>query len=233
MGLADLENLIGYRFRSPELLERALTHSSWANENKPAVNAVTRRRDDNETLEFLGDSVLGLVIAEKLLEAHPGLGEGSLTVMKHRLVSASTLASVAKRLRVGDFVRVSRGLEIGGGRDKTALLADTLEALIGAVFLDGGYQEASHMVARSFSEELSVVTPQASVDFKSLLQERLQARKLETPRYTLIEESGPPHDRMFRVEAAWAGGRAEGTGRSIKLAEMDAASKVLESMADD
>ncbi len=219
-----LEKILGYKFHSPELLERALTHGSWVNENASSDSPLR----DNERLEFLGDSVLGLVTADWLFENHPTLDEGDMTQMKHRLVSTVTLARIAAEIGLGEAVRVSRGEERSGGRKKTALLADTMEAVIGAVFLDAGYDKAREFVIRLFADELKNASPTGSTDFKTLLQERLQARKLPTPTYSLLETTGPPHDRSFRVKAEWHGGSVEGTGRSIKAAEMSAASLALE-----
>ena len=130
------KEILGYKFASPELLERALTHGSWLNENVPSDTPIR----DNERLEFLGDSVLGLVIADWLFENHPDLDEGDMTQMKHRLVSTVTLARLAEKNGLGGLVRVSKGEERSGGRKKTALLANTMEAVIGAVFLDAGYK---------------------------------------------------------------------------------------------
>ena len=218
-----LENILGYEFRSPELLERALTHGSWINEN---ASSDTESRD-NERLEFLGDSVLGLVTADWLFENHPTLDEGDMTQMKHRLVSTATLARIALENRLGEAVRISRGEERSGGRNKTALLANTMEAVIGAVFLDAGYDKAREFVVSLFADELKKASPKGSADYKTLLQEKLQGRKLPTPTYSLLETTGPPHDRSFKVKAEWQGGSVEGTGRSIKAAEMDAASIAL------
>ncbi len=228
MDPSGLENILGYSFRSPELLSRALTHSSWANENPIAGS--DEARCDNETFEFLGDSVLGLVVAEVLLELYPSASEGELTVMKHRLVSMETLADVARRLDLAGEVRISAGLERHRGRERPSLLSDTLEAVIGAMFLDGGYEVAQSFIRNAFADELTSASPGASSDFKSMLQEKLQAQKLPTPAYNILEVTGPPHDRHFRVEAVWEGGRTEGEGRSKKSAETDAARKALESI---
>lgn len=227
MNLATLETLIGYKFQTPDLLERALTHRSWAHEKMKGEAEAKVRTTENESLEFVGDSVLGLVIAEQLYTKHPGAAEGDLTLMKHRLVSMQTLAGIASALDLGSFLRMGRGEEQSGGREKPAILADTLEAIIGAVFFDSGYEAARDLVTRVFAEEMSAVTPKSSLDFKTLLQETLQSKKLAAPVYTLVRSEGQPHDRTFFVEASWDGGTASGTGRSIKLAEMMAASEAL------
>ena len=137
--VGKLESVIGHNFKDIKLLERALTHRSWAYENLPAGDADKIRESENESLEFLGDSVLGLVIAEYVFNNHPEVDEGGLTLMKHHLVSTVTLALIADGLQLGDYMRVGRGEEKTGGRRKQALLANLLEAVIGAVFLDGGY----------------------------------------------------------------------------------------------
>lgn len=225
--LAKLENLIGHKFQDMNLLERAVTHRSWAYENLPGATDEQVRETENESMEFVGDSVLGLVIAEQLYAAHPKDTEGDLTLMKHHLVSTATLAKIAEGLDLGEFIRVGRGEEKTGGRKKQALLANTLEAVIAAVFLDGGYIQARFFIGRIFAGELKSATPKNSIDYKTLLQELLQSDKQSAPSYTVIKTEGPPHDRTFSVEATWATGRARGTGNSIKSAEMMAAAEAL------
>lgn len=227
METANFEKLLGYEFTDGQLLLRALTHRSFAHEEFPGEPDSAVREAQNESLEFVGDSVLGLVIAEWLYRNHPGRNEGDLTMMKHRLVSMPTLAEVAEELGLGDFLRLGRGEIKTGGREKPAILADTLEAVIGAVFFDGGYAAASNCISRVFAGHLEKATPQDSNDFKTMLQEKLQAGKLAAPTYSLIRSEGMPHSRTFVVEAKWNGGRSEGTGRSIKSAEMMAASEAL------
>lgn len=182
-------------------------------------------------MEFVGDSVLGLVIAERLYEANPGSTEGDLTLMKHSLVSTTTLARVAEKLELGEYVRVGRGEEKTGGRKKQALLANTLEAVIAAVFLDGGYVAARVFVGRIFVDEIRQATPTNSVDYKTLLQEKVQAAKMPAPTYKLLKTDGPPHDRTFSVEAVWQTGKARGHGNSIKSAEMMAAAEALQMLS--
>jgi ribonuclease-3 len=227
MNLSKFESLIGYTFQDPLLLERALTHRSWAHENLPGRSDDEIRASENESFEFVGDSVLGLAIAEQLFQKYPDASEGQLTMMKHRLVSANTLAGLAETIRIGEFIQLGRGEEKTGGRQKRAVLADALEAVIAAVFFDTGYIAARALTSRIFASEFRKVTPDDSVDYKSLLQERLQAERLSAPVYTVVRTEGQPHDRTFFVEAAWATGRAEGTGSSIKAAEMMAANEAL------
>lgn len=224
----SVEKKIGYHFNKPELLLRALTHSSWAREQFADVNA--KRDAENESLEFVGDSVLGMVIAERLFLLNPGYGEGDLTLMKHHIVSASALAAIARSLGLGEDVRLGRGEEQTGGRNKQAILADTLEAVIAAVFLDGGYPAASEFVGRIFDEKLRRATPRESLDYKTLLQEMLQAQKMSPPAYTLLRTEGPPHERIFFVQAEWETGRSYGSGHSRKSAEMAAAGDALEQL---
>jgi len=233
MKLSKLENLLGYKFRVPALLERAVTHRSWAHENLPGATEEKIRESENESFEFVGDSVLGLSIAEQLYIEHPSLSEGDLTLMKHHLVSMSTLAKLAQELNLGEFVRVGRGEEKTGGRKKQAILADTLEAIIAAIFFDGGYDAAKAFINRSFERELSIVTPKGSLDYKTLLQETLQAAKLSAPAYLLVKADGLPHARTFFVEAVWETGKSEGSGRSIKSAEMMAASEALKMLLNE
>lgn len=225
--LVKLELLTGYKFKDMTLLERAVTHRSWAYEKVTTGDEEAVRLLQNETLEFVGDSVLGLVIAEQLYIQNPNLNEGDLTLMKHHLVSADTLAKIAKQLNLGDFMRVGKGEEKTGGRRKQALLADTLEAIIAAIFFDTGYISARSFVKKIFKEELSNVTPTSSLDYKTLLQEKLQADKRSAPVYKVIKADGPSHDRTFFVEAKWDSGKTKGTGTSIKSAEMEAANLAL------
>lgn len=231
--LAKLENLIGHKFREPAILERAVTHRSWAFENSNGKSEDSIREIENESLEFVGDSVLGLVIAEQLFLSGPKLSEGDLTLMKHRLVSTNTLARLGEQLGLGDHLRIGRGEEKTGGRRKQALLANTLEALIGAVFFDGGYTAARVFVGRIYADEFRAVTPGTSLDYKSLLQEKLQSARLPAPVYTVTKTDGPPHARRFWVEAVWENGKAPGEGTSIKAAEMNAAAEALKSLSLD
>jgi ribonuclease-3 len=151
--------------------------------------------------------------------------------MKHHLVSSVKLAEVAGRIRLGDYIRMGRGEEQNGGRTKPAILADALEAVIAAVFLDAGYTTARVFVRRLFSDDLKAVTPRSSIDPKTRLQELLQSQNIAAPTYLLLRSEGPPHKRTFYVEAVWANGRSTGEGASIKAAEMQAAEKALSELA--
>lgn len=228
--LATLEHLTGHTFNEIVWLERSVTHRSWVFENMPAATSAEMHVAENESLEFVGDSVLGLVIAEQLFRNNPTLSEGDLTLMKHHLVSTATLAKLGAEMDLGKYVRVGRGEELTGGRQKHTLLANTLEAIIGAVFIDGGYVAAKVVIGRFFFNEMRNASPKSSLDFKTLLQETLQAEKLTAPRYNVTRTDGPPHAREFFVEAIWEGGTSNGHGRSIKAAEMMAASIAVDEL---
>lgn len=231
--LAKLEQLLGYKFQNLAFLERALTHRSWAHEHLPDGDEEKVRELQNESFEFVGDSVLGLAIAEQLFVKNPTVSEGDLTLMKHHLVSTETLARIAAKLELGDFMRVGRGEEKTGGRHKQALLADTFEAIIAAIFFDSGYISARNFVNRIFTEEVRSATPRSSIDYKTLLQETLQANKLSAPTYKVVKTEGPPHQRTFFVEAKWEGGAVSGQGNSIKQAEMQAANLALQELKSE
>jgi ribonuclease III len=224
--LAKLEKLIGHKFADLKLLERAVTHRSWAYENLPGADEQSVRAVENESLEFVGDSVLGLVITEQLFLRNPTLSEGDLTLMKHHLVSGTALAALSDELGLGEFLRLG-GSEVKSGRQKQSLLTNTFEAVIGAVFLDGGYIATRLVVTRLMEDRLRAATPDASIDFKSRLQTELQARKQKTAEYSLIRSEGPPHARVFFVEVIWEAGKARGQGNTIKAAEMMAAAGAL------
>jgi ribonuclease III len=228
----DLEEILGYHFRDSELLAQAMTHRSWAHEQVSPRAQPGARHLHNEALEFLGDSILGLIVANYLFKAYPGASEGELSRMKHRLVSEPTLAKASTELRLGEFVRFGRGEEKSGGRRKHALLADVFEAVTGAIFLDGGLEAASDFVELALGEDLRTADPvaAAAADPKTTLQEKLQATRQPGPQYTVIETLGPPHRRMFHVELKWDGGFARGEGSTIKAAEAAAAQAALKQM---
>ena len=224
-----LESVLDYKFENRALLERAITHRSWAHEQVAQGAEERARQLHNEALEFLGDSVLGLIVADYLCKAYPGGTEGELSRMKHRLVSASTLAEASLRLNLGDFLRFGRGEEKSGGRRKDALLADVLEAIAGAIFVDGGLQAAARFVENALGDELQRVTPSAAAeaDYKTMLQEKLQAERRPAPKYSVVESLGPPHRRTFYVEVRWDNGSVKAEGRSKKIAEAAAAKEAL------
>jgi ribonuclease-3 len=230
--LNALEEILEYSFRDRALLERAITHRSWAHEQVAQGSEEDARQLQNEALEFLGDSVLGLIVADYLCRTYIAASEGDLSRMKHKLVSAVTLTKVSLRLRLGDFLRFGRGEEKSGGRRKDALLADVFEAIAGAIFLDGGLEAARSFVQSALREDLERVNPATAgeADFKTMLQERLQAERRTPPRYAVVQTVGPPHQRVFHVELAWDGGSVRAEGRSIKAAEAAAAQQALETM---
>jgi ribonuclease-3 len=227
--LSELEQKIGYSFRSRALLDRALTHRSFANER------VGENCQHNESLEFLGDSVLGFVVSAWLLERFPDLSEGKLSKMKAYLVSESRLVEIAEALDLGNYILLNRGEEKTGGRRKRALLADAYEALIGVLYVDGGIEVAERFLRRELRQKLMSIDPASMIgaDYKSALQERLQAAGGPGPDYAVVEVLGPDHRRTFRVELR-IGGRAvaTGEGHTIKLAQQEAARVVLESPED-
>jgi len=227
MKLSPVEKALGHSFSSPELLVRALTHRSWAHENMGKDESNTSELE-NETLEFVGDSVVGLIIAEELFRRNPDINEGGLSLMKHSLVRTETLGAAGERLKLGDHVRLSSGEEKIGGRKNPAILADVFEAVVAAIFLDAGYTAARDFVTQTLEGEIRDVTPQSALDYKTMLQETLQANKMAAPTYQVVRSEGQPHARTFFVDAVWASGRSSGTGRSIKAAEMMAASRALD-----
>lgn len=214
-----LERRLGHRFRHRELLERALTHRSFANERDLPRN--------NERLEFLGDSVLGLIAVEWLFAEHPQVSEGELSKLKSRLVSEPVLAQAARSLGLGEHLKLGVGEDRSGGRDKPSLLADAMEAVIGAVFLDGGLKAATRFV-RPMLVEAQAEGQDAIEGAKSRLQETVQARGWPLPTYRLVDERGPDHRKIFRVECRLRGESAGvGEGRSKKRAEHRAAAEAL------
>ena len=226
-GLAkELEDAIGHGFARGELLEEALTHPSRAAESR------TGSGTENQRLEFLGDAALGLVAAEMLVERHPEWREGTLTKVRSRLTNEETLARVARRLGLGKYLRLGRGEERGGGRERGALLADALEAVVGALWTDGGPEAARQFFRRWFAEEIEEAEEAGGDDNpKGELQERIQRERKESPRYETAEENGPAHARRFRVRV-WLGEEkpGEGEGASKREAERAAARQALEGM---
>jgi ribonuclease III len=214
-GTAELLHAVGSPL-GPELLERALTHRSFAYENGGLPT--------NERLEFLGDSVLGLIVTDTLFREYPDLPEGQLAKLRAAVVNMRALAGVARGLQLGSYVRLGKGEEGTGGRDKSSILADTLEAVIGAVYLDGGMTEADALVHRLFDPVIArSARLGAGLDWKTSLQELTAAELLGVPEYH-VDESGPDHQKSFRA-SVMIGGRiyGEGEGRSKKEAEQQAA----------
>lgn len=207
-----------------ELLEQAFTHRSWLNEN----NAQTQ--ESNERLEFLGDAVLELVVTKYLYENFPQEQEGTLTALRAALVRTETLAKVANKLKLGKRLRLSRGEEVTGGRQNQSLLADTFEALIGAIYLESGKSKVTSFLKKHLLPELKTITKnQLEKDAKSMLQELVQARSLPAPIYKIIKESGPDHKKTFTIEVLINKQRlASGVGKSKQQAQQQAAQAALE-----
>ncbi len=225
--LIELQQSLGVSFSDLSLLEQALVHSSYINENPGFILT------SNERLEFLGDAVLGLVVAEELYWDFPQFSEGELTRLRAALVRRETLARVARAIRLGDYLYLGKGEEASGGRRKPSNLAGALEAVIAAIFLDQGLTATKESILRLFNEELErVVSRGAEVDYKSQLQELTQAEQQSVPIYQLVEAVGPAHDRRFTVEAKIGDtvlGR--GSGKSKKTAEAEAARSALQRLS--
>jgi ribonuclease-3 len=222
-----LQQALGYRFRDRGLLEHAMTHTSRANED--VSGGVT----DNESMEFLGDAVLGFVIADMLFRDFPEFDEGQKSKTKASLVSTAALARQAERLGLGDHLLLGRGEEKTGGRRKQALLADGYEALIAAIYLDGGIEPARAFITREFAPKLDQVRRHGvgAEDYKSALQEWLQSRDMPLPEYRLAGTVGPDHRKLFEIEVVVRGERiASGSGPSKKEAEQDAARATLDKL---
>jgi ribonuclease III len=239
--ITALEASIGHRFQRRELIEQALTHSSQAREIEALGVTSANTHGDNEMLEFLGDAVLGLVSSEALFQRFPGFHEGQLSKLRAHLVGQRHLHGVAERLEIGEYLRLGRGEEKSGGRHKATLLVDALEAILAALYLDGGWIVARDFILRTIVEpELSQMNLESStmpvMDFKSALQETLQAGGRRQPVYALVKEEGPEHRKTFTVEVRLpepevADFVARAQGSTKKRAEQEAARQVLEHLA--
>ena len=225
--IKDLEADLGYRFRNITLLQNALTHSSYANE---------RWHDglkSNERLEFLGDSMLGMVVAEYLFRSFPDRPEGELTRMRADMVCENSLAAVADRLKLGEYLLLGHGEERLGGRTRASILADAVESVIAASFLDGGMEAARGIITRFILTDVPVKRLH-NADYKTMLQELVQQKKNQSMVYTLVGESGPDHDKHFEVELSLNGAVVgRGSGSSKKRAEQDAAHSALKFLFPD
>ncbi|MDN5941522.1 MAG: ribonuclease III [Nitrospira sp.] len=221
-----LQSSLGYRFQARALLDEALTHSSLVNEQKAAL------AQHNERLEFLGDAVLSLVMSEYLASTLPQSSEGTLSKLKAQVVSEASLAQVARRLGLGEHLKLGRGEDRSKGREKDSLLADALEAVLAAVHLDGGFEVSRTVTRRIFSEELANIATQQELpgagDYKTQFQEWCQQRHDTLPRYETVRETGPDHQKVFEVELSIQGKVVGiGSGRSKKEAEQQAAKQAL------
>jgi ribonuclease-3 len=223
MDFSSFETRIGYTFKNKQLLEQAFTHRSYLNENREAG------RDHNERLEFLGDAVLELVVTEFLYAKYPEKPEGDLTAYRAALVNTQSISDAATKLDMNDYLLLSRGEAKDTGRARQIILANAFEAVIGAIYLDAGYDAAQKFIeAQLFHKTDEVVSKRLWQDAKSRLQEVAQGLVSVTPRYELLDQSGPDHDKQF-VVGAYIGNEkvAIGEGRSKQEAEQDAAQKAL------
>lgn len=219
----ELENKLGYCFKDIKLLNTALSHSSYVNENKKSGEVC------NERLEFLGDSVLGMVTADYLYKKFPDMPEGQMTKMRAELVCEPSLYGVAKNLGLGEYLRLGKGEEMGGGRNRPSIMADAVEAVIAAVYLDGGYNEAESIIKKFV---LSAVNDGVkNSDYKTTLQEFVQKKSDQVLQYEMIDATGPDHAKTFTFQVR-LNGRVigEGQGRTKKEAEQNAARKALEEL---
>ena len=222
--IKDLETAIGYRFKNITLLQNALTHSSYANERWH--NSLK----SNERLEFLGDSILGMAVAEHLYRNFPDRPEGELTRMRADMVCETSLAAVAHKVGLGEHLLLGHGEEQGGGRTRPSILADAVESVLAAVFLDGGLEAATNIIQRFILVDVPV-TRLHNRDYKTALQELVQQKKNQVLSYALVGETGPDHDKRFQVEVCLNGNVVgTGNGSSKKRAEQDAARAAIENL---
>ena len=221
---AQLEQIIGYTFNRKDLLLNALTHRSYANE------ALPQKIEDNERLEFLGDAVLGMLISHYLVDKHPRYSEGKLSKVKSFLVSKSTLAKIGHNLNLGEYLRLGKGEQSGLGQTKGSLLANALEAIIGAVYLDGGIERAKEFVLGQFAGMAYETAGRDEIEnYKGILQELAQTELGKTPAYKLVRVTGPEHRRIFEIELKLNDQyRVSAQGYSKKQAEQEAARKLFE-----
>jgi ribonuclease-3 len=219
--MTELEPRLGYTFKNPDLLKTALTHSSYANENR-------HEGECNERLEFLGDAVLGVIVARYLYLNYPNLAEGKMTRLRAELVCEKNLNEVAIRLELGKFLRLGKGEESGGGRYRTSILADAVEAVLAAIYLDSGTDEAEKFVNKFIISVFESGQTELDRDYKTDLQELVQRKNGQLLEYTLVGESGPDHAKTFTIAVKLNGKElATGTGKSKKSAEQAAAKAAL------
>ena len=224
---ADFQESLGYTFRDRELLSRALTHKSYTNERRDVSSP------NNERLEFLGDTVLGFVIGELIYRSFPNLQEGALSKIKAHLVSAATLAAKSRALNIGKFLRMGAGEARSGGAEKLSLLADGFEAVIAAIYLDGGLSAAETFLRRIFGPDVSGIDigDLSFQDYKTALQETAQSLGLPLPEYRIVDEYGPDHEKVFVIQVFWNGETfAYGRGASKREAQRKAAKEALKKL---
>ena len=223
--LSGLEESLDYRFIDRELLETALRHRSYAHEQ-------STKTDDNERFEFLGDAVLNMVISHILMSRFPNLTEGELSRVRASLVNESRLATVARSICLGDYIQLGKGESKSRGARKKSILSDTFEALLAAVYIDGGYARVFELIRNLFAPHLEEIEKTPPIyDYKSLLQELVQNHYQDIPVYRISGSEGPDHDKTFQVSLSVCGMETTGSGKSKKAAEQTAAKKALESLA--
>ncbi len=224
---SSYENVLGIQFNNPLLLRQALTHRSFVNEYSDEEQVL-----DNERLEFLGDAVLDIIVANMLYRKYPDVSEGALTQLRAALVKTESLANIGVRFRLGEFLRIGHGEEISGGRERTTILCRAFEAVIGAMYLDRGMQTVEDFVKPSLLELLDyVLENNLHIDARSELQERIQARLSITPSYRVAGSDGPDHAREFRVEVTLGDSTiGTGIGTSKRAAAQDAARAALQQL---
>ena len=225
--MTALEERLGYSFRNRALLETALTHSSYANENR-ASGIVC-----NERLEFLGDSVLGVTVADFLYRHFPDMPEGRMTRLRAELVCEQSLHRVALELHLGDYLRLGKGEEHNGGRKRASILSDAVEAVIAAMYLDAGMETAAGFIHRCLLDDVRAIEPPPFTDYKTSLQELVQRHSGQVLSYELVGEEGPDHAKTFRVQVCLNGDPiGRGIGRTKKEAEQAAAANALEALRE-
>jgi ribonuclease-3 len=225
--ISEFERVVGYKFRDRELVARSLTHKSFANERRETSSS------HNERLEFLGDTVLGFVIGELIYRSFPNLQEGSLSKIKAHLVSSSTLAAKGRELGIGRFLRMGAGEARSGGAEKLSLLADGFEAVVAAIYLDGGLPAAEAFLRRIFLPDVTGIDigDLSFQDYKTVLQESAQALGLPLPEYRIVDEYGPDHEKVFVIQVFWNGEAfAYGRGASKREAQRKAAKEALKKL---
>lgn len=221
-----LEEILNYKFKDIRLLENALSHSSYANENKKIAK-------NNERLEFLGDSILSICVSDYIYNNFDDLPEGDLTRIRAAVVCEKSLYNVAKRISLGEFIKLGRGEEISGGRNRASILADCVEAVIAAIYLDGGLSKASEFVISNLKEDMLYNKNSDTNDYKTKLQEIIQQNPEEIVEYRIIKETGPDHNKSFEVEVKINNNSiAKGIGKNKKEAEQMAAKGLLELMGE-
>lgn len=227
--LKELEKILNYRFKNKDILVRALTHSSYVNENKLEVT------DSNERLEFLGDAILGLIVSEHLYKKYPHYPEGELTKLRAKIVCEQSLAYVAKKYSIGQYLLLGKGEEATGGRDRVSILADTVEAIIGAVYLDSSYEKVRKVLLSRFEKDIAQAVSKGIlfVDYKTELQEKVQKNGSLKIEYNVEREEGPDHGKIFYMNVVIDDKKISvGKGTNKKEAEQNAAKKALDKLGD-